>query len=645
MNYYRLSRERKYNDLIAITESPYDYVDDNTKDWYTSMFTYNEFHYENFQKTGSIAGITDNFTDKVWWDLDSKDLELAAKDTKELYNRLLEKSCPAGAIQLYFSGQKGFTIVANITHKLDANQVRYWCLELAKGLSTCDPSVYDNQRILRLPNTRHASSGLYKISIAPSDLDNIDYIKKMAEKPGRLLSYDTWDTLEFNVQFPINIQRIKEEKVYISLPPEAIDWSKKPKWLTNCRWALQNGLFKEGQRSHALLCLGSTYKNMGFELDHVYRLLKGVTTIQAQRNNCERFSDEELYNNVVMQVYGPHWRNGQYSCKEEHSWLHNYCHSLESNACVFDKKAETPKRVSELNNAFKQYIVNIEKNTIKTGLESIDKNVPITTGSYIGIVGSAGCGKTSLCLNILRNTSKAGVPSVFASLDMHSNRMYEKMLYNVTGLSRNELYNTYKSYPEKEKEIVAKVDKEFGNVYFFKKSCPTVADLKEYILECQEQRGEKIKLVMVDYFERVMSEYSDETQASKKIAGDLQDLVDELDICLMVLVQPNKFSLAGGVDKPIYDYTAIKGSSFLYQGFRIIFSLNRPFGTIEHKANDKYLQICLIKNDMGEVNEFFFHWNGRKGEISELNPLQQEQLIEALEEKKKQNEAKDDHSW
>jgi hypothetical protein len=211
---------------------------------------------------------------------------------------------------------------------------------------------------------------------------------------------------------------------------------------------------------------------------------------------------------------------------------------------------------------------------------------------------------------------------------MHRNRLFEKLLYKTSGLSREELYKRIKEGTAS--PIFNKVREEYKNVYFYDRSAPTVDNIREYINQVQEQTGKKVKLVMLDYFERVNSDKSEDTAASKDVAGKLQDLVNDFDICMVTLVQPNKFALASGPDSPITNYTAIKGSSFLYQSFRSIISIWRPFFNPEYAEYDKFLQMAILKNDLGELDMFNFGWHGKKGEIWELAQEGEEELERLL---------------
>ncbi len=251
---------------------------------------------------------------------------------------------------------------------------------------------------------------------------------------------------------------------------------------------------------------------------------------------------------------------------------------------------------------------------------------------------------TALALEILKNTSKAGVISVFASLDMHRNRLFEKLLYKTTGLSRGDLYA--KIQAGEIEEITKKIKEDYANVWFYDRSCPTVGNIREYIEEVEAETGKKVKLVMLDYFERVNSDKSEDTAASKDIAGQLQDLVNDFNVAMVTLVQPNKFSLSSGPDKPIKSYTAIKGSSFLYQSFRSIISIWRPFFTPDTAADDKYLQMAILKNDLGQQAMFNFAWNGKLGEIRDITEEEQAEMDYLLQQKAaKEAGEKEDNGW
>lgn len=247
---------------------------------------------------------------------------------------------------------------------------------------------------------------------------------------------------------------------------------------------------------------------------------------------------------------------------------------------------------------------------------------------------------TSIALKILEYSSENNIPCILASIDMHGNRLYEKLLYRISGLSREELYAKFKNGEADElKELVRE---KFKNVYVYDRSAASISDLRQYHKHIEETEGVKIKLTMVDYFERIQSDVSDDTARSLRVANEWQDYINDFGHVGIMFVQPNKFSLSGGPDTPILNYTAIKGSSFLYQSFRAIVSLWRPFYHPDWKNYDNYMKIAILKNDLGELDTFSFAWDGKRGDITELDDNQRERLNSLIKDKEGKNSNDDD---
>lgn len=616
-------------------------------EYFTSIFKYNESQFQDFQKTGTVKGITDVTTDRLVFDFDGKNAddtpapELAHSDANEMCMRLIGYGFDEKDIRIFFSGASGFHVEVWLTEDLTAEEFKAVTRQMTNGLNTYDKKVVNPSRIFRAVGSVNKKTGYYKIPLTLSELQGpVTDIQERAKTFSVDRAKFAWGVVSLP---PIvaELKSFKEEfkPVLELVDTSAMDWSKRPKGFPNCRWAIYNGMFERGERHDAMMCLVSLFRNQGETKETAYHRALGTIELQAKKNKCAEVEKETLYKEVIESVYSYDWKGGQYSCRNKGTWLAEYCESLGQHKC--DHKEEDslkPRKLMDIQTAFKDYVVNIEQNTIKTGLKSLDEKIFLSTGANVGIIGAPGSGKTSLALDILNSTSKAGVHSCFASLDMHSNRLFEKVLYRVSGKQRNELYEIFKN--NEEADLMAKLNEEYGNVHFFHKSAPTVANVRDYIKACEDATGEKIKLVMLDYFERISSDVGDDTAASKKVAGELQDLVNDLNVCLVTLVQPNKMSLGGGPDSPITSYTSIKGSSFVYQAFRIIFSLWRPFYNPKDFSNDKYMQMAVLKNDLGELAELNFGWNGHEGRILELDDYQESEL-KTLLNKKKDAQSKD----
>lgn len=613
------------------------------QDAYVSIFAYNEEHKKRVDETGSVAGIKDVTTNALVWDFDNTNPEIARLDAVSLVERLVKLySVDKDTIQCYYSGSKGVHVVLPISRTINPNEFKKATGEIAKDLPTFDPVVSDPARVLRLKSTQHQKTGLYKIALSVEDLMNLDMasIQRLAEFPDTGVKYKNNPAT-----LPDNLFKVEEKKKLELVTEKTMlednSYDNPPKGWKQYKWALAQGWFEEGERHNALMVIAATARGLGYSKDHAYYLCKAALKKQALRTNTPEFDKAELWENIIEKsVYSDTWSGGQYSV-DNNPWLKKYCERMN-----FDmSKGVDAVEITQLHNIeaeFVDFVKNIDKNTILTGIPELDEALPLTVGMNLGVIGAASSGKTALALKILKNTSDAGVVSVFASLDMRRNRLFEKLLYRVSGLSRHELYEKIKN--DEAGPIFEQVKKEYANVYFYDRSCPTVEDIRSYIYKIEETTGKKVKLVMIDYFERVNADKSDDTAASKEVAGKLQDLVNDLNVCLITLVQPNKFSLSSGPDSPILNYTSIKGSSFLYQSFRSIISIWRPFFTPELKDHDKFLQMAILKNDLGELDLFNFGWDGKRGDIwgiGEEGNDELDRLLRMKEDSKKPTNATD----
>lgn len=618
---------------------------DRDKPWFYSTYRYSEEHKKHFDENNSVAGIRDVTTNMIWWDFDAKKIEDARVSTLKLVGRLIGDGFPEDTIKVNYSGNKGFHVIINVDKELTPYQVEQIAAKYAGDLDGFDTSLYDANQVLRIPLSQHEKSKVYCSPIT------IDELKDNTAKQLKELAKTS--PSDFNEAMYLNYYKVavlSDDLLAIEeAPPKTntiegdLDFDtsclsglKKPSYLDDARWYLVNGFFRGsetadiGERNHAFLCLAATFKNQGYDKQVVKGMLQGVAETQAQRTGETVFADYDL-DLIIKQVYSDTWKGGQFSIRDPKSWLHKYAVRMGLSTDDKEENYADPITIGDLESGFIKFVENIDQNTIPTGIPSLDEAMPITTGQNVGIIGAASSGKTALALEILKHTSQKGIPTVIASIDMHRNRIFEKLLYKVSGLPRKDLY--HKAKTGQLGPIIDKVKKDYGNVWFYDRSSASVADIRRYVLEVEQKTGEKVKLVMIDYFERINSDISDDTASSKRICNELQDMINDLDIAMITLVQPNKFSLGGGPDKPILNYTSIKGSSFLYQSFRSILSLWRPFFRPDMTEHDHYMQMAILKNDLGELGMFNYGWNGKRGEIREMEDIEHKELKDLLKMK------------
>jgi hypothetical protein len=618
--YVRVTKGLADPGILVPEEDVYNHVEPG-KPGYKSIYFYKQEHYDQFKKTGTIAGITDVKTNNLIFDFDCEsDLEKAKKDVLSLVRKL------HAAPNVYFSGLKGFGVEIKLDRFIDVNEFKAAIKYYAGDLETFDPKISNPSRIIRLPNTMHEKSGLYKISIPVSKLAevSIDTIKKQAATPKKTTPPPV-------VAIPANVFQTQKREVK-SEPIEGVDWTQKPRWLSNCRFALQQGLFKEGNRNSAFLCLAATYKNQGFTVEHVYRLLKGVAELQAKRNDIERYPDEELWTNVCMQVFGDFWNNGQFSCRTEGNFLYDYCRGLSEHKCSHTDDQEVFIEPENLNNEFKDFALNIDKNTIKLGIPLLDEAIRVTTSTVVGLLGAPSSAKSTVAFRILNHNSKSDITCACFSLDMGLPLVYMRLLQMHTGKSDKTIYDIYRTGSKEIERLEGIIQEEYGNVRFSFKSGMKTEDIKNAIVDYNNKSSDKIKLVVVDYLECINSEFSDPLAGISRIVHQLKDIANQLKLCIVLLLQPQKH--AGDPSDDLLSYRKIKGSSAVEQALSQVITISRPGFSPETPENDKFIKISTVKNRMGSLNSFNLKWEGLTGRINQLTDEERDELRRLIERRK-----------
>ncbi len=142
VNYIRISRGLEDRGTLVPVNELSKAVKDYNKDYYRSVYRYNDAQYKEFLKTKTVAGVVDVTTSSVVFDFDSKDnVELAQKDTIELISRLIGLGVAKDQILVAFSGGKGFSVELETIHTFNPTQLKTLAGNLAKGLSILNNKV------------------------------------------------------------------------------------------------------------------------------------------------------------------------------------------------------------------------------------------------------------------------------------------------------------------------------------------------------------------------------------------------------------------------------------------------------------------------------------------------------------------------
>jgi replicative DNA helicase len=299
-------------------------------------------------------------------------------------------------------------------------------------------------------------------------------------------------------------------------------------------------------------------------------------------------------------------------------WMHEYCQQVSANIPARIKKTKSPLSAwSDMGKQFLDYATNFETNVIKTGIAELDDNATLCASTLNGLLGQPGAGKTTVAIQYLRNTSLANVPSMFFSLDMGLPIVYAKLAQKLTGLDFKSVMALFRDNPMKAAEIATVIQEEYKNVGFNFRSGMTIADMKTAIKEQQDQIGQGIKLIVIDYLECIAGPYSDATANTGFIANQLKDLANDFGACVLLLLQTQKHSTPS-ISDPLMTLKAVKGSSVIEQSCSSILTLWREGYSPDTIKDDRYISFAVVKNRFGSLWRGDFSWDGVRGSINSL---------------------------
>jgi hypothetical protein len=589
-------------------------------DYYYSVYKYSQEQANQFDKTGTVAGIKDVTTDQLVFDFDSVDnIDLARFDAIEAIGNLTKFKINREAVQIFFSGNKGFSLVVHLNKQITPEQAANIALKkIGPTLKTLDRKIYNASRIFRVPGTRHPASGLHKVELTYEELTNlsIDQIKYIAKDA--LLPNTSTVSNPTNELFTVDVEKKKKEYTF--------DMSAKPEDWRNCKWSLLQGNFGEdqGERHQALLILAATCRGLGYDKETTYYMCKSALKKQSARTGRDEFDKGELWNNIIEEsVFGDSWQGGQYTCNKD-PWLHEYCESLGDLGCKEHEEENGPSVPhDQMWESLLVYAQEFEKNQIKTGLPSFDSNVILSTSTLNGLLGQPGAGKTAFITQLLKNASVSNIPSMLFEMDMGQDIYAAKLLQYEVGMPYKEAMDLIKVDSAKAWELFGKVNPKIKNIAFNYQSGMTVSDIKKAIQKQSKLNGEgnPVRFVVIDYLECIAGPYGDATANSGFIANQLKDMANQLKVCVLLLLQTQKHSTPD-VSDALMSLKGVKGSSLIEQSCSSIITLWREAYGPEWKDYDKYISFATVKNRFGQLWQGDFGWSGIKGQTSEMSEEQ-----------------------
>lgn len=263
-----------------------------------------------------------------------------------------------------------------------------------------------------------------------------------------------------------------------------------------------------------------------------------------------------------------------------------------------------------------QNTVDEKANMVVTGFSDIDGNGCFQFTDLVVIGGATSMGKTTIAINMLVNGARAGIPSMFFTLEMTVQQIAARINAPICGVSSSlllfkKLYTTQLRDFEKAKGV----SNDFP--IFIDDSSNSIEAIKEKIRSMSIKKG--VKVFYIDFLQRVKKPKNmHESEASfyEAVCNDLKDLAKELKVCIVIICQLNRD--ANNVD-PRPTLSKIKASSGIEQAADHVIFVYRPgyYGK-QHKFRptldpNKSAEIIRAKARNAETGSFYV---GYKAELS-----------------------------
>ena len=573
---YALGDVRLRNHITTIQNFP-KLLKDKDFECYRSLFRFDVNFYEWVTRNKTVAG----FRGDCWLDYfaididDPKDHANALVNAKKLASFLKDKGIICAAS---FSGNKGFHLIFPFTLDIEPSyELPAICKSLAKFIAQesdvkIDLQIYEINRLLRLVNTQHKKSKLFKIPLTSTELNtlDIDAIKELAGKPrlitlssdissdGKYLE-DLYDKYQHTKSF-------KKEHFQDRLP---------------CYHALLQGV-EEGERDAAGLRLACYFQNKQLDQSMVEKLMK-----DWNQRNRPPLPESEIANSIVAPAFIHKYT---YGCKDE--VLAKYCNANECPLIKKSKQIPSKIRVFNIQEAIDHYyswIQDYGKFEMTLGLPAIDQCIRLFPGVLIQVLGTTSVGKTALVMNILYHLNKNNYPSLLISLEQAEQMITERFLQRSLRKDSMKLTDTFSNYGTA-REAALKAASKMSNVFICDESVVTVESTKLIVNEVYNKYGKRLSVVAIDYVQLMKgssgSRYDKMTeiaQAEKRIAKDLG----------IVLISLSQIGRKLKSTDPVTLNTA-KETGQIEEGADIL------LGVWQRRGKENVIAVDMLKNKTGK---------------------------------------------
>ena len=341
------------NHIVAITDVPGLVESFQHYACYATYFFYSDELLTYMSAQGAAPSVS-GYEGKVWApylpiDIDHPELTPALEAARLLSHFLLDQwQVDPNGVQAYFSGAKGIHLMLdgrlfgriapskNLPAIFDSLR-HHLAQELAEPRrQTVDLTIKDRVRLLRLPNTIHEQSMLYKVILNTAELDELGpkQIRALAKQPRDLTLTDPTGFIsrvevKSNAAAAALFHRVQRQVNRFTRKPFTYKFHR-PESLAEINFpcagvqAIWESHIEPGLRNNCAIRLASELRLLGLRAEETYHKL-----VEWNENNAIELSPDELQS-VVRSAY-QHRFPYRYSCRDE--ILRRFCPLPHTEAC------------------------------------------------------------------------------------------------------------------------------------------------------------------------------------------------------------------------------------------------------------------------------------------------------------------------
>lgn len=641
--------------------------------YFKSLYYYPEDVLDYFKLNNhSIKGYKGKvYTTEITFDIDSKDLEVSRDNTMRLLQYLEQQGLyDDRSGKLAFSGSKGFHVHINTEHTFYPKELKEFCLYITKQIKfnmsagfKIDPTIYNTNRIFRVPNTPHEKTGLFKVEMLSNDLItfSMDQIIEAAKVPQETYPYESAISADAVQQVLAHLPKKSTLANIAYETPTVIPSSDKP-----CIVALQSGDMKDGESNSGLLRLANHYRQLGYSKEDTrVKLIEAAANREVKHPGTNTITLDKINQEILYSIF-----NGDgytFTCSD---WmLQDKCGGICQRQCAVKpfafnrpapakieevqtveapKQPETPVKRASFRSAvptlintqkahmtsftslqdtakeFATFAKDSKKFRVETGIKEIDEKVRILPNGLTIVNARAGVGKSTLLLNMAADVSKKGQRGLVYQMDMASSEWYTKLSSKCLKITPDEAIDLFFSEdPELEglkEEAQAKVAEAMSNILMNYDSDLTAEKIEADVIELIKL-DQKPSVIFIDYIQK-MRGATDYGKAADVLIK-LKSIVAKYKVCIVALSQVPRGM--GNEETPIFTAAAAQGGAIYEQNASICINLWRPL-KFAGSAEDTLMGFCVSKNRMGECFDGILHF---KGSISEMRDLAEQEKEDA----------------